>query len=368
MHILHVVESFSTGVLRIVRVLAEGMASDGHDVAIAYGTRPETPATVRDQVGPGVKLYAMPWAGRAPAEQIRAGYALRRLAGDLQPDLVHLHSTFAGFVGAAALGGGRPALLYTPHAFSFTMSSRRRAELAAYRAVERWIARRALIVGCSHDEARLAREVVGAEDAVAVPNGIPELDEGRAPAPAERQERRAVAGGRIGPQRRPDACARILAAVGDLADVAWIGGGDPGDPGARALSEAGVRVTGWLPEADAIARVASSFAYLHWSAWDGLPISALEAMARDVVVVASDIGPNREVLGPGQVCSSEREAAELLRAVLADRDHRESLLESQRSRRGAYGATRMVREMAALYERAISAGESWREAAARDPG
>jgi hypothetical protein len=56
------------------------------------------------------------------------------------------------------------------------------------------------------------------------------------------------------------------------------------------------------------------------------------------VVVASDIGPNRELLGTDQVRATEAEAVELLRAVLADRTLAAKLLAEQRRRRSRYGA------------------------------
>jgi glycosyltransferase involved in cell wall biosynthesis len=76
----------------------------------------------------------------------------------------------------------------------------------------------------------------------------------------------------------------------------------------------------------------------------------LEAMARDVVVVGSDIPPLREILGAEQVCASEEQAIELLRAILGDHALRERLLASQRERRAAYGTGRMVVEWRALYQ------------------
>src|SRR3954467_14287150 len=80
-------------------------------------------------------------------------------------------------------------------------------------------------------------------------------------------------------------------------------------------------------------RLGAATAYLHWSAWDGRSLAVLEAMACDVVVVASDIAANREVLSPEQVCATEEGAAELLRAVVTDEDARERLLAGQRTRR-----------------------------------
>jgi hypothetical protein len=40
MRILLIAESFGAGVFEVVRALAERLAANGHDVAIAYGIRP----------------------------------------------------------------------------------------------------------------------------------------------------------------------------------------------------------------------------------------------------------------------------------------------------------------------------------------
>ena len=121
-----------------------------------------------------------------------------------------------------------------------------------------------------------------------------------APSPA------VVALGRIAEQRRPAATARILAALAADARVGWIGGSGDGDDGA--VRDAGIPVTGWLPHSEALERLAEATVYLHWSAWDGQSLAILEAIARDVVVVASDIPANREIVGPRQVCTDERSA------------------------------------------------------------
>jgi len=157
--------------------------------------------------------------------------------------------------------------------------------------------------------------------------------------------------GRADHQRQPDAAGRILASLGDVAEIEWIGGGTPSDEGIRTLESHGVRVTGWLEQPEARQRLASATAYLHWSAWDGRSLAVLEAMACDVVVVASDIAANREVLSPEQVCATEEEAIELLRAVVTDEDARERLLAGQRIRRDSYSAMEMAAQWEAVYMR-----------------
>lgn len=351
MRILQVTEASGGGTLGIVRTLSERLAAAGHEVALAYGRRPETPDALERLVAPEVQLAPLPWARRSVRAQLAAATALRRLVATWHPDVVHLHSSFAGAVGALALPASVPRL-YTPHGSMLARDGDGRARRALFRAAERSIARRADTVGAvSASEAELVAGVTDRARVAVVENGIPELDPGAMPRAAARPEPLVAAMGRIGPARRPAASARILAEVAGVAAVRWIGGA-PGDEAAP-LQRAGVPVTGWLAHEQALAELSGATVLLHWSAWDGAPVAVLEAMARDVVVVASDIPPNREMLGPDQVCAQESEAIELIRRVVCDDDLRARMLGDQRRRGSRYGATAMATRWTALYERVL---------------
>ncbi len=347
MRILHVAEAFGGGVLEVVRILANRQVDAGHSVAVAYGTRPQTPQRVSDQFDDRVSLFPLPWARRRLSTQLRAATALRRVVRSWHPELVHLHSSFAGLVGAITPFGSTPTV-YTPHCFSFLMDAGR-AQKWAYRNAERFVSHRvSILAGCSVSEASLAKIALDAPRVVAVPNGIPELDE-TSDRDSQSRNPKVVCLGRMEAQRQPEACARILESLVDLAELEWIGSGT----GSRQLETAGVGVTGWLPHAEALARLSDALAYLHWTAWDGLPLSVLEAMARDVVVVASDIPANRELLGDEQVCSREADASHLLRRAMTDLTFRDRCITNQRKRRANYSAKAMVLAYHDLYERLL---------------
>ncbi len=351
MRILYVAEAFGGGLFEIVRIKAERLAELGHEVGIAYGMRPETPSDVRDRIDRGVELFPMPWKDRSIGAQLSAQWALRRLVRRWSPDVVHLMSSFAGFHGAVALGGTVP-LVYTAQGYAFTMTSIPAWKRFGYLLLENFVARRVdVVAGCSLSEGEQARSLPGAHSVAVVENGIPELNPPLLPlaSPGGSSQSRVIALGRPSPQRRPEACARIFAGVSDVAEVKWVGGG-PTSAGTQALDAAGIPTTGWLSRDATLAELSKATIYLHWTGWDGLPLSILEAMAKDVIVVASDIGPNREVLGPEQAVRTERQATELIRALLTDPDLRKRVIESQRSRRQAYSAERMVNEWIRLYE------------------
>src|SRR3712207_4121012 len=113
MRILHVAEAFGGGLYEICRIQAEGAAAAGHEVAIAYGRRPETPADVRAEVAPNVQLFETPWVDRSPGTQVRAVRYLRGLVRHWKPDVVHLQSSFAGLHGAVAVADWVPCV-YSP--------------------------------------------------------------------------------------------------------------------------------------------------------------------------------------------------------------------------------------------------------------
>ena len=354
MRILHVAEAFGGGVFEVVKHLSARQAIAGHRVAVAYGRRPETPDELSMGLHPAVVAYPLPWRSRQLMAHLKTAAALRRLIGRWHPDIIHLHSSFATVVGAA-VAPRNIARISTPHAYSFTMGTRGRTANAALRALELVAARGVDLVGAvSSSEAEIARTSLGIRKVAVVRNGIPELDAGAAPVRSSKSPSPlVVAMGRAEAQRRPEECAQILAGVRDIADVEWIGGMSTSSMGETVLAQHGIKITGWLPRDAALDRLGQARAYLHWTAWDGQPLSVLEAMARDVVVVASDIPPNREILGDTQVCATPQEAVALLRELLTDTRTADEMLARQQAVRGAYGADRMAVDWLAVYERVI---------------
>lgn len=339
---------------------AEGLTCRGHQAAIAYGIRPETPSDVdlRARIAPEVTLFPTPWTHRSAAAQARAASTVRNLVVTWKPDVVHCQSSFAGLVGSLAVPSTVPTV-YSPQGYSFGRASEPALKRLTYRVLEGLVAARIDVVGsCSFAEAIQAR-TVGAHRVAVVENGIPELNADLVQ-PLEQLPARAepvvIAVGRISDQRRPEACARILTQLTDVARVAWVGGGDEDSRGMQALKQGGIEVTGWLPRDEILERLDEASVYLHWTGWDGLPLSILEALARNVVVIASDIGPNREVLGPSQVCSRESDAVAKIRYLLSDPAAQQGALESQSHRRAFYSADRMVTAWEELYYRLIEEG------------
>jgi glycosyltransferase involved in cell wall biosynthesis len=356
MRILQASEAAGGGLLGVVATLADGLVERGHEVGFAYGRRPETPSSLDETIHGAVETFELPWGRRTAGSHYAGGRALRRLVAEWQPDVVHLHSSFTGVIGTLALGRRVPTI-YSPHAYAFAGGDRGRLVRSLYRSIEWVTARRCDVIGAvSESEAELARDALHAPRIVTVPNGISELDPWSMATPRPDRRRVVVGMGRITAQQRPQESARILAALAESAEVRWIGCAPDGSSGP--MEAAGVPVTGWLDRHLACDILASAQVYVHWSGWDGQSLSVLEAMARDVIVIASDIPANREIVGPGAVCSDPESAITLARAALDDPGIAAAMLAEQQRRRGRWAANRMIESWQYVYEHVVAAPDS----------
>ena len=348
-----------------VGTLARGLRTAGDQVVLVHGAGGDAalPDDLRDlerRVVPS--LHRTP----TPVDDLRAAAALRTILRDSGAEIVHLHTTKAGVLGAwAARSVGVPAV-FTAHGWVSVVQARggragRWLTAAAYRAGTLPVAR---IVALSAHDARYA-EAAGAAAAgrvVQMPLGIeddaPAADPANAPPTLVTIARHC---------RQKDA-ETLLLALEQLRDrpwrLCWLGGG-PDLPRTRArLAELGLdaRVELLGDVADVVGPLAAARASVLSSHSEGLPISVLEAMRAGLPVVASDVGAVREAVDDaGWICPPADVAALVpaLRAVLDD--------PAECARRGARGRARfeaahradvMVRAHRGLYRDVVRSSRS----------
>ncbi|WP_179405217.1 glycosyltransferase [Burkholderia guangdongensis] len=353
MRIVQVVESTATGTLSMVSLIANRFAAAGHEVHVIYSARPDTPAALHALFGPRVTLRCLPMRGRALFVTL---VALRRALIALDPQVVHLHSSFAGFAGRlATLGALRDAaLFYSPHCIAFMRRDVSRAMRVAFVALERIACMRACrYVACSDSERDAVRSRL--RQAVAVVENAVE------PLPAARWPRRAcdaarpldvVTVGGVRPQKDPHLFAEIAQRLrGDAMRFTWIGDGSASH--ADALRAAGVEVTGWRARADVLRRLADADVYLSTSAWEGMPVSVIEAMSAGVAVVATRCSGNVDALAhlrTGLLFRDADEAIACLRALRRNRALCARLGRAARAvARARFAPARFIAELERLY-------------------
>jgi glycosyltransferase involved in cell wall biosynthesis len=324
LHVLHVVEALGSGIATALEDYLLSTPDHTHSV-LAY--RRPSAQTGDDLERLATRLLPLP-EGRLA--QVRA---VRRWIRELRPDLVHAHSTYAGvYVRLFARRPGAP-LVYTPHAYPFE----RRDVPAAVRGLY-WLVEAALSLGggcvaaVGPREAELAARLPGRQAVVHLPNVVRDLrprPSGAREGPAPRNELRLAMLGRISPQKGPDffgRAARLSGARGLPLRWIWVGGGRPEEE--RALRDAGAVVTGWLPRQAALDRLATADVYVHTAAWEGCPVSVLEAAALGLPIVARRI-PALEALAVPTLYDTPEAVVAAARSLL-DPPAREALRRQSR--------------------------------------
>jgi glycosyltransferase involved in cell wall biosynthesis len=220
-----------------------------------------------------------------------------------------------------------PAILFTPHCFSFERTDVPPFVTRLLRAAERAVAASTDLAVCvSPREADLAAAL--GIPAVVVPN----TTRARTARPDRRHDGSVVTVGRVCAQQDPGFLRQVKALldaddrVGGGVAWTWVGGGDPG--GEAALRAAGIRVTGRRSPAEVRNHLAAADVYLHTAAWESCPLPLLEAAAAGLPLVARSI-PALVSLGlDPDLETPEAVAAELARVLLTGRPARPRLQEA----------------------------------------
>lgn len=320
--IVHICESLAAGVLTVLSSLINAQIEDGHEVClIGSQRRPEIAPGWRLKLHSSLRYIDLPMEREVrPVQDAMAGWRLRRLLVELRPDVVHLHSSKAGALGRIAALGLGAVVIYQPHGLSYLREDVSAAKRTFYRLIERgltWLP--AEVVACSPGERDALRGVVPEARRRLVLNGV-DLSVIR-PATPEADVPRPVIGtcGRIAPQKNPAFFAEVARTVGDAAEFRWIGDGDA--QGRALLESAGVRVLGWMSRDRVLEELGRLHIYLQTSAWEGLPVAVIEAMAARLPVVATDIVGNRDLIWgtrAGRLVNTPEQMAQALEELIRD--------------------------------------------------
>ncbi len=346
-----------------VAAIVRGLDRSRFEVSLAYAVRSGTPEDFERSCGgrsQETDFFHIPEMAReiGPLRDMKAWLRLYRLFRELSPDVVHAHSSKAGFLArTAAWAAGVPKVLYSPRGYAFQMLDRSALSRARYRALEASVSWIGTVAACSESEAALARGLPFARVCVARDAYLGELPTG---SPSQEGFPVVAASGRMSFPRNPEAFVTLAKRLCDSRKgvrCLWIGGGELEDPMREQIGdldlEDKLEATGWLPHKEALARLKTASIFVHYSRWEGLPNSVLEAMALGLPVVASDIPSNRELVRPGENGFLAKTEAELHERVLALIDDAPLRLRMGKAGRALvekeYRLPRLLAELSALY-------------------
>jgi glycosyltransferase involved in cell wall biosynthesis len=320
--VVHATECAASGTLDVIVCLAQELAAAGARQSLVYSPRAETPADLVSRFPPGVEFIAVDAARGLHVDFARDFHAaLRHVMQTFQPDVLHLHSSKAGFVGrlARALHRWPCRVLYSPHGLSF-LDPEARARNCVFRALE-WLAARdgAVPVACGRGEAGMLTQL-SRREALLLENCVDDFF-----LAVERQPSSVptiVTVGRLSRQKAPDtfaAVARRLRADAPHARFVWVGDGESHYRGL--LEASGCEVTGWCNREAVAGHLSRAHLYLQTSRWEGLPIAVIQALAAGVPCVVNDCAGNRDAVADGVdgfVADSESALAVAVARLLAD--------------------------------------------------
>lgn len=316
--VLFIVEAMGGGVFTYIVDLANKLA-DHYEFYIAYATRKQTPENYKDYFDKRIHLIPVENFGRSvnASKDLKAFSEIRKIAQEVKPDIIHMHSSKAGALGRWAFNGRKTPLFYTPHGYSFLMQNQSGLKRAIYKAIEYICSkRRCTTISCSQGEHNETLKLT--RNAVYVNNGINITELQKLMDMVQVQEQHPFTVftlGRICEQKNPELFNKIAASLPDVRFV-WIGDGELRDR----LTAPNIEITGWVDRETALRYSLQGDAFLLPSLWEGLPMSLLEAMYMKKVCIVSNVIGNRDVIHTGEngfVCDSVEEYAAAIRAAQA---------------------------------------------------
>lgn len=274
--VLHVTECYAGGVSRAILAAIQLTPDVEHHLLWSGDETPPVDGRFRT-------VTSLPKS--LPGAVRRVGDVVRQL----RPDVVHAHSSWAGFF-TRAKDLGTP-VVYQPHCYKFDDLGQPSILRHAYRLAEKALAPRAshTLVLSPHED-RLARSLHPRAKTVFLPNIATASPDADFRATGFECGRSVIMIGRLSKQKDPAFFATVAGIVtGRLRDVSfrWIGDGDEKDR--RRLAAANVEVSGWLGTDDLRRELSRPSLYLHSAHYEGFPLSVIDAAAFEHPIVARDI-------------------------------------------------------------------------------
>ncbi len=298
--------------LGVATLLVTGEVEAGAEVELSPADHGVPRVALAEALAAGsdaVGWVVVPRLGRSlsPLGDRRAARQLRELLRTFAPQVVHTHTTKAGWLGRqAAFAHGVPVVAHTFHGLVLRDYF---GALGSWwlRRLERRLARRTQLLFAVSESCRaelVELGVAGADRIVVMPPAV-HVPAGLSRAEARRLlgidagQRRAVFVGRDAPVKRLEHFgAAIAAAPGWTGDVVGVSAGSPAFAAHQANAPGRLRLCG--PDPQIADKLAAYDALVLPSRREGLPLVAIEAFAAGVPVVGYDVPGVRDALGEGR--------------------------------------------------------------------
>ncbi|MBI1260844.1 MAG: glycosyltransferase [Rhizobiales bacterium] len=301
----------------------------------------------------GVQIIPFADTDRSPSGLLSLYRQWKAHLATHQYDIIHLHSSFAGFVGRLTRNTRETPIVYCARGWAFAMDISK-IKKNAYALIERLLALRTdAIINISENEADLSRWAGIPQDKChTIYNGI--KDAAWEPLPENRRACRLLFVGRYDKQKGID---HLLSAMKTLSregfSLRTIGGSIIGKPLIDDFPEEIIDL-GWQDSATVQTEMNAADAIIIPSRWEGFGFVAAEAMRAGRPVVASNVGGLSEIVidgVTGVLCRPDASEA-LIEGVrrLSNLNARELGIMGRQRFETHFAAERMFRQIDDIYQ------------------
>lgn len=350
--ILYIAESFGSGVFSFLSDLSKNVSKD-YEIVIAHGIREETLSNFKDYFDKNTKFIEVKNFTRSIniIKDIKAFCELKNIIKKENPDIIHLNSSKAGFLGRFAANCKKQKVLYNPHGFSFLMKNTSKLKRSIYWLAEKIATiKKCTIIGCSKGEYEEALKLT--KNAICINNGIDIKKLNKdikflKPKELNFNNLKVCTIGRINYQKNPEGFNEIAKSFPNI-QFTWIGEGEDNN----LLTSKNINVTGWKSREEVLKILNENDIFVLASIWEGLPLSLLEAMYLKKICIVSDCIGNKDVIKNGQngfICKTKDEfefAIKNLKNINCEELKDNALKDIQEK----YNIERMVLEYKKIYD------------------
>lgn len=313
MKVVHIVESFGGGVYDFIKDLTNEMQE--YETTIFYGDRGNLKIGFENDFRKNIKFIKWENAQREIflSKDIKALFEVIKILRKEKYDVIHLHSSKAGFLGrvAAKLVGQSKNVIYTTHGISFLRQDISNSKLKLFILLEKiGEVCGGQTIACSKSEAEFIKSKGIACEYIN--NGI-KIDENFVKQPKKDNVIRMINVGRITEQKNPKLFNEIAKEFihNPKIKFIWIGEGED----RKQLSSENIEITGWLSQEQVKERLKEADIYLSTSKWEGLSLAVLQAMNYELPLVLSNCIGNIDLVEENINGNTYKEISEAIKKI-----------------------------------------------------
>lgn len=298
LNVLHVIEPFAGGIATFIKQLTELNPSDNH--CILHGSRSEIidSSELRKRFPRNASFIKWRYAQREikVVSDLMAFFYLLKVLRSEQFDVVHLHSSKAGFLGRIACKlMGIERVIYSPHSGAFLRTDISVFKQKLFRNLEVFANRFSGVVICTSDSEHKAFTEAGILSKY-INNGAyysKELDK-----KITKPIFRVLSCGNICEQKNPSEFNELAQRLehDPRFEFVWVGDGEQ----RHLLTSSNIKITGWIPRERVLKHLRQADLYISSSSWEGMPYAVLEAMSQECPLLLSPCVGNIDLIPEGK--------------------------------------------------------------------